>query len=281
VVGELAAEGKAEEPEESPAELWDYLGDFWEALGLPERPLWGVAGDGQRTKAEKVRLSALPIGVAATAAGLIGFLVWLGAWLNEHWGIYAVLPQAVLVLAAAWGAATERRRRWEERRSQGLRVTLPQLDSVDHREFESVVRDLMRRDGFTAEQVGGGGDDACDVRGVDSDGRIWVVQCKHRRDGWAGKATGVDVLQQVNGTAKPVHGAEVAVVVTNGRFSKPAAEWGARHGIHRWADERQPLWDVLGDVRRPRRLPGRARRPRSSNGTNQAGAQFKGTRRRR
>ncbi|WP_331752342.1 restriction endonuclease [Streptomyces sp. NBC_00829] len=133
-------------------------------------------GVGRLPAAEKVRLAALPIGLVAGAGG---FVVWLGALMNDHWGIYAVVPQAVLMLAVVCGAAVERRRRWEERRSRGLRMTLSQLDSVDHRELESIGRDLMRRDGFTAERVGRGGDDACDVRGVDSDGRIWAVQCKH------------------------------------------------------------------------------------------------------
>lgn len=283
MVGDLASRGEPDPSEDVRSELWDYLEDFWEALGLPERPLWGVDGNGQWSAAEKVRLAALPVGLVAAAGGFIGFFVWLGAWMNDHWGIYSVLPQAGLMLLVVYGAAAEQRRKWEARRAQGLRVTLPQLDSADHREFESVVRDLMRRDGFKAERVGGSGDDACDVRGVDPDGLIWVVQCKHRRDGWAGKATGVDVLQQVNGTAEPVHGAQVAVVVTNGRFSKPAVAWGERHGIRlvdrhaiqRWADERRPLWEVLGDVRRPKRLPGRARRPRRVGGRGRAGASLR------
>ncbi|MGW5662852.1 restriction endonuclease [Streptomyces sp. NPDC003758] len=60
----------------------------------------------------------------------------------------------------------------------------------------------MRRDGCQAEQLGGAGDNACDVRAVDPAGRVWVIQCKHRRDGDRGSAVGVGVLQQVNGTAR-------------------------------------------------------------------------------
>lgn len=270
MVGTRASRGKPDPSEGARAGLWDILEGLWEALGLPERPVRGLEESRQRTTAEKLRLGALPIALIVAAAGFIGLFLWLGAWLNDHWGIYSVLPQVALMLLAAYGAAAQHRWEWEGRRSQGLRVSLSQLDSVDHREFESVVRDLMRRDGFKAERVGGAGDDACDVRGVDPDGRIWAVQCKHRREGWAGKATGVGVLQQVNGTAEPVHGAQVAVVVTNGRFSKPAVAWGERHRIRlvdryalqRWAEDRRPLWEVLGDVRRPKRLPGHARQLR-------------------
>ncbi|MFH9907781.1 restriction endonuclease [Streptomyces sp. NPDC017225] len=54
----------------------------------------------------------------------------------------------------------------------------------------------MRRDGCKAEQLGGAGDNACDVRAVDPAGRVWAIQCKHRRDGGRGAAVGVGVLQQ-------------------------------------------------------------------------------------
>ncbi|MFE5028627.1 hypothetical protein ACFRAO_36360 [Streptomyces sp. NPDC056656] len=52
----------------------------------------------------------------------------------------------------------------------------------------------MRRDGCTAEQIGGAGDDACDVRATGPAGRIWAIQCKHRLDGDCGSAVGVGVL---------------------------------------------------------------------------------------
>ncbi|HEY9326714.1 MAG TPA: restriction endonuclease [Streptomyces sp.] len=228
---------------------------------------------------QKLQFAALAVGAVVGGAGFIGFFVWLGAWLNDHWGIYAVLPQAGLMLLVVVGAAAEQRRRWEERRAQGLRIQLSELDDLDHRAFEYAIRDLMRRDGFTAERVGGAGDDACDVRAVDADGRVWAIQCKHRRDGWAGRATGVGVLQQVNGTAAPVHGAQIAVVVTNGRFSGFAVAWAERHGIwlmdrhclELWCREGQPVWEALGGIKRPRRLPSRARRPRPVRTTRRAG----------
>ncbi|MFF1716286.1 restriction endonuclease [Streptomyces sp. NPDC058268] len=227
---------------------------------------------------EKLQFAALVAGAVIGGAGFIGFFVWLGAYLNDHWGTYAVLPQAGLMLLVVVGAAAEQRRRWEERRAQGLRMQLSELDEAGHRAFEYAIRDLMRRDGFTAERVGGAGDDACDVRAVDADGRVWAIQCKHRRDGWAGKATGVGVLQQVNGTAAPVHGAQIAVVVTNGRFTGPAVTWAERHGIRLmdrhclelWSREGRPLWEALGGIKRPRRLPSRARRPRPVRTTRQA-----------
>ncbi|MFC8943980.1 restriction endonuclease [Streptomyces rochei] len=209
------------------------------------------------------------IGAAVVAfAAVVGFGLWLGAWLNEHWGIYAVVPQVVFMLLAVWSLAGDQRRRWEERRARGARIPLEKIDALHHRDFEFAVRDLMRRDGFDAERVGGAHDDGCDVRGVDADGRIWVVQCKHKRDGWEGKAIGVEVLQRLAGTAKTVHGAQFAVIITNGRFTLPAVERSETYGVYLidrgrlelWSAEGRPLWKLLEGVKPPRRLPGQRRR---------------------
>ena len=55
--------------------------------------------------------------------------------------------------------------------------------------------------------------------------RVWVVQCKHKRAGRAGSVVGTPVLHRVNGTARPVHKADVVVAVTNGRLaSTPAGD---------------------------------------------------------
>lgn len=226
------------------------------------------AGPGRWVSREGLRGGVLIGAAVAALAAVVGFGIWLGAWLNEHWGIYAVVPQVVCMLLAVWALAGEQRRRWEERRARGVRVSLEEIDALHHREFEFVVRDLMRRDGFEAERVGGAHDDVCDVRGVDADGRIWVVQCKHKRDGWEGKAIGVEVLQRLAGTATTVHGARFALIVTNGRFTVSAVERSETYGVHLidrgrlelWAAEDRPLWTVLEGVKPARRLPGQRRR---------------------
>ncbi|MCX5215727.1 restriction endonuclease [Kitasatospora sp. NBC_00240] len=181
---------------------------------------------------------------------------------HVHWAIDTAVAAAAF-LAAVWLARVQDREKWDERvRRHGLRFGLDQIARLHHRQFEILVRDLMRRDGFTAEQVGGAGDNACDVRGVDPDGRIWSVQCKHSRRGRGGTTVRVHVLQQVKGTAGPVHRAHFAVVVTNGRFTANAVEWGAAYGVHlidsakldQWAAGGQPLWELV-DGSRPRRHP--------------------------
>ncbi|WP_433501742.1 restriction endonuclease (plasmid) [Sphaerimonospora sp. CA-214678] len=117
--------------------------------------------------------------------------------------------------------------------------------------FEFAVRDLMVRDGIDARQVGGRGDKAADVIGHDERGYRIVVQCKHTTTG--GKV-GAPVIYQVNGTAGPAHGADVAVVVTNGSFTQGAQDSAAqfrihlvdRHALQRWATDGVPLQRLLG-----------------------------------
>ncbi|WP_254878854.1 restriction endonuclease [Streptomyces sp. NA04227] len=195
--------------------------------------------------------------VAAGAGATLVLVQWL---LTHVWVLVGV--GAVAAAAAALRVRTARRRaEWERVRARALRLRIAELDSLDHRSFEFAIRDLMRRDGCDAEQLGGAGDNACDVRAVDPAGRVWAIQCKHRRDGDEGSAVGVGVLQQVNGTARQIHGADVAVVLTNGRFSSKAVPWGREHRIHlvdrrvlgTWAAGSRPLWELLDRIPPPRR----------------------------
>jgi restriction system protein len=198
---------------------------------------------------------------AVTAAG-IGLVVMVVNWLLAHWWILV----AVLVLAglagAGWLSSRQQRARWEAVRAQGLRYGLPQLDALHHTRFEDAVRDLMQRDGCRdAQRVGGRGDLGADVKATDPYGRRWVIQCKHRRNGAHGSPVGTPDLQVLNGTARQVHGADVAVIVTNGWVTGPAVTFAKQQRLHvvdrqtlaAWASGSRPLWELLRAVPPPRR----------------------------
>ncbi|MCX4682007.1 restriction endonuclease [Streptomyces sp. NBC_01433] len=192
----------------------------------------------------------------------IALLSVVVTWLAANPLVLIMLVAAAVVGAALWAHRRRQRLLWERTRQQGLRYGLPQLDALGHRDFEYAVRDLMRRDGCgDARQIGGAGDNGADVLATDPMGRAWVIQCKHRRDGDRGSAVGTPDLQRVNGTARQLYGADVVLVVTNGRFSTrcaPLAEQLQMHLVDRrtlavWASSGRPLWELLPRVPGPRR----------------------------
>lgn len=191
-------------------------------------------------------------------------LVKVGQWVWAHWWILVVLGLLALCVLAAWICQQVDRMRWARLRVEGLTYSLGQLDAMHHSAFETAVRDLLSRDGSRdALRCGGRGDLGADVKGHDPLGRLWVIQCKHRRRGMDGSAVGTPELQTLNGTGRPVHGGDVVVMVTNGRISAPARDFARQQRLHlvdrrtleQWAQGRRALWEILPGVPPPRRPP--------------------------
>ncbi|MFI5752565.1 restriction endonuclease [Streptomyces sp. NPDC051644] len=202
------------------------------------------------------------IGILVAAALAVVLAVAVVNWLLAHWWILAAIGVLAVLAGGGWLYQQQQKARWEAVRAQGLRYELSQLDALHHSQFEDAVRDLMRRDGCqNAVRVGGGGDLGADVKATDPYGRHWVIQCKHRRNGLAGSAVGTPDLQVLNGTARQVHGADIAVIVTNGRVTAPAVAFAKqqrlhvidRHTLGVWASGSRPLWELLRAVPPPRR----------------------------
>ncbi|WP_405984148.1 restriction endonuclease [Streptomyces sp. NBC_00872] len=205
------------------------------------------------------------IGLLVTVVLAVVLVVAAVEWLLVHWWVLVVV--GVLALLAGGGRLYQKRQsaRWEAVRAQGLRYGLSELDGLHHSRFEDAVRELMNRDGCrNAVRVGGGGDLGADVKATDPYGRRWVIQCKHRRDGLAGAAVGTPDLQVLNGTARQVHGADIAVIVTNARVTAPAVAFAEQQRLHVvdrhilgvWASGSRPLWELLRAVPPPRRPTG-------------------------
>ncbi|MFZ3561552.1 restriction endonuclease [Streptomyces sp. BH055] len=213
------------------------------------------------TKRQQRRQAQL---AALLAAAVVAFSLLAAAvnWLLVHWWLLVVLAVATVLAGAGLLFRHRQRALWEQTRRQGLRYGLPQLDGLHHRDFEYAIRDLMRRDGCAdAQQIGGAGDNGADVLATDPLGRKWVIQCKHRRSGERGSAVGTPDLQRVNGTARQLYGADVVLVVTNGRFSTRCAPLARRLHMHladrstlaAWAAGSRPLWELLPKIPPPRR----------------------------
>ncbi|MGW7397117.1 restriction endonuclease [Streptomyces cyaneofuscatus] len=214
----------------------------------------------RRSRRQQRRDTQVLLLAAGAAAGLA--LVWaVVSWLLVNWWILIALGAAAAVGGAVWIHRLQQQRAWDRVRQQALRYGLPQLDALHHRDFEYAIRDLMRRDGCTdARQIGGAGDNGADVLATDPLGRTWVIQAKHRKDGDRGSAVGTPDLQRVNGTARQLYGADVVLVVTNGRFSTRCAPLAAQLNMHladrrvlaTWASGGRPLWELLPKIPPPR-----------------------------
>ncbi|MFI1364928.1 restriction endonuclease [Streptomyces griseochromogenes] len=196
------------------------------------------------------------------AIAAVGLVVMVVNWLIVHWWLLLLMAVLAVLGGIAWWQRRTRRAQWEEAQARALRYGLAQLDALSHRQFEYAVRDLMNRDGCAdAVQVGGRGDLGADVKATDPLGRRWVIQCKHRRHGERGAAVGTPELQVLNGTGRPVHKADVVVMITNGRITQPGRVFARQQRLHlvdrqllgSWAAGSRPLWELLPALPPPRR----------------------------
>ncbi|MEV0281222.1 restriction endonuclease [Streptomyces sp. NPDC050610] len=196
------------------------------------------------------------------AIGLL--LVKVAQWALVNWWVLVVLGLVVLLMLVGWIYRGIGRMRSAQLRSQGLSYSLGQLDAMHHTTFEDAIRDLLARDGSRdALRCGGRGDLGADVKGHDPLGRLWVLQCKHRKAGLDGSAVGTPALQTLNGTGRPVHKGDVVVMVTNGRISRPAQAFAREQRLHlvdrplleQWALGARPLWEILPSIPPPRKPP--------------------------
>lgn len=217
---------------------------------------------GIRLRAPRGRRERVAAAIVALAVATMMVQAATGLWraIVRGWPLAVAVAVVALLAAISWQVRRVRLRRAQAALVAVLQFPLDRIDSLGDAEFEVALRDLLIRDGWSAQRVGQAGDQAADVIGRHSQrGRI-VLQAKHTTVG--GKVDS-KVMYQVKGTAGPVHKADVAVVVTNGGFTRDAKAWGERHRVHwvdrerlrQWAEDGVPLHTLL-------RLP--ARRPRGT-----------------
>jgi len=135
----------------------------------------------------------------------------------------ATIGQFLLPLIFVMGALTSflgRRKRVE------LLNTGHAVNDFSWQEFELLVGEALRRQGFSVEETGASGPDG----GVDliarKDGEKYLVQCKH----WRALQVGVPVVRELYG-AMAAEGAVGGFVVTSGRFTEPAREFASGRNL--------------------------------------------------
>lgn len=135
----------------------------------------------------------------------------------------AYYGQFILPILCLAGAAISAWRRSERR---ALVATVTQnpaagvLDSLSWREFEQLVGEGFRLQGYQVMETGGNGPDGGVDLVLSKGGERFLVQCKQ----WKAYKVGVEVVRELYGvmTAK---GAAGGFVVTSGQFTEPAREF--------------------------------------------------------
>jgi restriction system protein len=179
-------------------------------------------------------LAALPwpIGIVSGLLGFCGIrygIAWwvgraggaLGQAFTQHSAVFA--PLAWVVLALCWIAALAswfgRRRR---RQLLDTRTGLDSMVILGWRQFELLVGEAFRRQGYAVEETGLGGADG----GIDlilrRDGQRTLVQCKQ----WRRSQVPVSVVREMYGLLAHHH-ADAVLVVASGNFTADAQRFAA------------------------------------------------------
>jgi len=111
------------------------------------------------------------------------------------------------------------RRRKRRQLLAGVSAAPDALNAMSWREFEMLVGEAFRVQGYSVVETGGSADGGVDVV-LRKDSEKYFVQCKQRR----AQTVGVPIVRELYG-AMAAHGATGGFVVTSGRFTKPAIEF--------------------------------------------------------
>ena len=165
---------------------------------------------------------------APVQSGQVSAMVTQGLWKGLANAGQYILP--VICLAAAGMSA------WRRKVRESLVTDVAQseasdvLDGISWREFEILVGEGFRLQGYKVAETGGGGADG----GVDlvltrpgrSGGEKFLVQCKQ----WRALKVGVDVVRELYGVMA-ARGATGGFVVTSGRFTDDAISFASGRNV--------------------------------------------------
>ncbi|WP_420008486.1 restriction endonuclease [Xanthomonas sacchari] len=178
-------------------------------------------------------LAALPwpVGIMAGIAGFLAVRDGIPWWFSRQDGALsqaiaqqaegAFAPMAWILLLLCWLAALASfLKARHRRRLLDTRTTLESLAAGGWRQFELLVGEAFRRQGYAVEETGLGGADG----GIDlilrKDGRRTLVQCKQ----WRRRQVGVSVVREMFGLMAH-HQADAVKIVCVGGYTADAAQF--------------------------------------------------------
>lgn len=161
---------------------------------------------------------AAPVPAAPAQPGQIGQLVSRMLWQSLAYYGQFILPMLCLVGAVI--SAFKRKQRQTLIANVAASTATDALDGMTWREFEMLVGEAFRLQGYQVVETGGNGADG----GVDlvlrKNNEKFFVQCKQ----WKAYKVGVEVVRELYGVMA-AHGAAGGFVVTSGRFTDAATEF--------------------------------------------------------
>ena len=162
----------------------------------------------------------------------------------------AGIAQYLLPFLLLIGAATSAYRRWRRRALLGSIATgsesgaLAALHSMSWREFEMVIGQWFRTQGYTVVEQGGGGADG----GIDlilkKDSEQFLVQCKQ----WRATKVGVTIVRELFGVMA-AQGATGGFVIAAGAFTNEAKTFASGRNIE--LIDGQHLARIMCETTRP------------------------------
>jgi restriction system protein len=135
-----------------------------------------------------------------------------------------VLP--ILCLAGAAMSAWRRRSRKQLLGNVARSEAADALDGMSWQQFERLVGEGFRLQGYRVVENGGGGADGGIDLVLNKDGEKYLVQCKQ----WRAFRVGVDVVRELYGVMA-AKGAAGGFVVTSGRFTDEARHFAAGRNV--------------------------------------------------
>lgn len=169
------------------------------------------------------QVAAQPAAVAVQS-GQIGTVMTQSIWRGLATAGQYVLPMILLVGAglSAW--------RQRERSQLVKYVTAGKaadvLDGMTWQQFERLVGEAFRLQGYRVMETGGGGADGGVDLVLNKDGEKHLVQCKQ----WRAFKVGVDVVRELYGVMA-AKGAAGGFVVTSGRFTEEAMSFAEGRNV--------------------------------------------------
>lgn len=132
-------------------------------------------------------------------------------------------PATALTAVFLWWALVLWRRGTRKRRLLDTRTGIASIRALSWREFEELVAEAFRREGYRVEEnTKAGADGGVDIR-LCKDGGLVLVQCKN----WNRNRVGISVVREMCGVMMDQRAAGV-VIVCSGGFTRDA--WGFARG---------------------------------------------------